>query len=79
MFFDKRLLKDFQSWSKELGLPQAAGQLLRELGVNDIQVAGRLPQAGPVLIVSNHTGIFDSLLLLSRAKREDFYWAALAT
>lgn len=79
MFFDKQLLKDFQYWSNELNLSQAVEKLLMELGVKDIKVVGSLPKSGPVLIVSNHTGVFDSLILLSRVKRSDFHWIALAT
>ena len=32
-----------------------------------------------MLIVSNHIGVFDSLLLLNKIKRPDFYLTALAT
>lgn len=53
--------------------------MLTELGVKEITVRGSLPPAGPVLIISNHTGVFDSLLLLSNIKRQDFYLIALAT
>ena len=79
MFFDKSLIKDFQEWSKELDLSLAVAKLLQALGVKDIKVKGNLPKTGPVLIVSNHAGVFDSLVLLSQIGREDFYLVALAT
>lgn len=79
MIFDKSILKKFQHWLKKSDLRRAVGKLLTELGVKEIKVIGNLPKTGPVLIVSNHTGVFDSLLLLSKIKRQDFYLIALAT
>ena len=59
MFFDKQLIEQFKQWMKRLGLSEAIGNLFMALGVKDIKVIGSLPEIGPVLIVSNHIGVFD--------------------
>ncbi|PIP87819.1 hypothetical protein COW80_03825 [Candidatus Beckwithbacteria bacterium CG22_combo_CG10-13_8_21_14_all_01_47_9] len=79
MFFDKQLIEQFKQWMKGFGLAAAIGKLFTALGVKDIKVIGRLPKIGPVLVISNHTGVFDSLLLLNKINRQDFYLIALAT
>lgn len=79
MLFDQSLIKNFQVWVKQLGLSRAMGKLLETLGLKDIKIVGALPKTGPILVVSNHTGVFDSLILLSKINRPDFFWTALAT
>ena len=56
----------------EQGVPEAAKRLLKGF-VDDVQVSGRenIPQAGPVLIASNHPGAYDSVAILSCLPRKD--------
>lgn len=79
MIFNKQLLYRFREYSKKYGLRVATLKTLSEVGVNDISKKGTAPATGPLLIVSNHTGLFDTPLLTSQINRGDLYTAALST
>jgi hypothetical protein len=54
------------------GFPEASRQLLPKF-IRNAEIMGQehLPQDGPVLIISNHPGIMDGLLIASRLHRSD--------
>lgn len=79
MFFDKQLLEKTIKRAEKDGLRVSTRKLLRDLGITAISKKGDLPATGPLLIISNHVGVFDSLLLCSEINREDFYFTALST
>ena len=79
MIINKPLLKKFSEQAAKIGLPRALRQLLKEVGVPSITQQGDLPQNGPILVISNHIGVFDSPLLLSSIHRDDLYYIALST
>lgn len=79
MIFNKQLLHRFREYSKKHGLRAATLETLKKVGVNDISAKGTVPTTGPLLVVSNHTGLFDPALLTSQIKRQDLYTLALST
>lgn len=78
MIFDKSLLSAILS-SNNLTLRSNIGDLLTSLSVPKIDYQGQLPSVGPVLVISNHLGVFDTLVLLSTIHRPDYFFVALAT
>lgn len=79
MIFDKKLLQQSITTADTHGLRVASGELLTALGVTSISVQGNLPPDGPLLIVSNHRSILDSMVLFSQTRRDDLYLIALST
>jgi hypothetical protein len=79
MIFDTQLIHKTIKKAEKFGLKTATGELLRDLGVTSISKRGVIPNSGPLLIISNHTGIFDSLLLLNQVERNDYFFIALST
>ncbi len=79
MIFDTQLIQKTVERAEKFGLKIATGELLKDLGVTSISKRGDLPKNGPLLIISNHTGIFDSLLLLNQVERNDYFFIALST
>jgi hypothetical protein len=59
----------------EKGLPEASAWCLTHFCA-PIQARGRgnIPQQGPLLVVSNHPGAYDGLVLFSQLKRLDICW-----
>jgi len=78
MIFDTQLIHKTIKKAEKFGLKTAIGELLRDLGVTSISKKGVTPNSGPLLIISNHTGIFDSLLLLNQVERDDYFFIALS-
>lgn len=79
MLIDDSFINSFEPTAKSDGVQQAASQLLQKLGVVGVNVTGTLPQTGPLLIISNHPGILDTLTLLASIPRNDYYFVALVT
>lgn len=79
MFFDIELMKKTINRANEKNVSYAVNKLFEDLGVLEISVKGNVPEKGPVLIVSNHTGIFDSLLLLKLIDQSNYHFIALST
>ncbi|PIY69215.1 hypothetical protein COY90_01990 [Candidatus Roizmanbacteria bacterium CG_4_10_14_0_8_um_filter_39_9] len=78
MIFNKHLLQHTVQRTIEIGLQKATLELLDNLGVTSISKIGNVPEDGPLLIISNHTGVFDSLLLFSQISRADFHFIGLS-
>lgn len=79
MFFDTELMKKTIKRAEDKDLTYAINKLFKDIGVFSISQKGNAPKKGPLLIISNHTGIFDSLLILSKINRNDNYFIALST
>lgn len=78
MLFDKKLLISFKNNAAKLGLRPTIGKLFDDFKIKNIYVFGKVPEKGPILIISNHPGILDTLLLCSQVNREDLHFIALA-
>jgi 1-acyl-sn-glycerol-3-phosphate acyltransferase len=79
MIFNKQLIQKTIDWSEKYDLRYAVGELWKNLGITSISKKGNLPANGPLIIISNHTGIFDSLLMFSHVERNDLHVVALST
>lgn len=79
MIFNKQLLQLTIQRSEEKGIAFATYELLKDLGVTSVSKKEELPAKGPLLIISNHPGVFDSLLLFSQIERNDLHFVALST
>jgi hypothetical protein len=66
------LMATFDTYFKERGLREATRWFLRRF-VSDIQVSGaeNIPDRGPLLIVSNHPGTVDGVLIAANLPRDD--------
>lgn len=67
-----RLLADVDQPAREGGLPEAARRLLPGF-VRGVVTAGveNIPRQGPLIIVSNHPGAYDALVILANVPRRD--------
>lgn len=79
MLFDIDLIKKTIKRVSEKNVSYAVSRLFEDLGVLEISVKGTIPERGPTLIVSNHTGVFDSLLLLKFINQNNYHFIALST
>lgn len=79
MLFDHRLIFSFKTHADARGISHSLRQFFNSIGITSITVTGTVPNQGPTLIISNHPGVFDSLLLVSHITRLDYYFTALAT
>ena len=64
---------DFDSLVGQMGLADASRAIMRKLYIRDVYVHGRehVPQKGPVLFLSNHPGMSDTLSLFASINRMD--------
>ena len=77
--FNFKILKEYRKNAQSLGIHRAASELLASLGISQITTIGKIPKQGPLLIISNHVSVLDSLVLMSRINRDDFHFVALST
>lgn len=79
MIFNTSLLQRAKKEGVTHGIHAGIFSFFHELGVDSLSHTGEIPATGPVLVISNHLGPFDNLLLLSQISRNDFYFTALST
>ncbi len=79
MIFNTKLLRSLKHSAKKYGLNKAILKLLKDLRVTSISRKGDLPKKGPVLVISDHPGVFDSMLLMSQIDRDDAHMIAIST
>ena len=62
-----------------LDLPEASRRILQRLYINDLKVHGseQIPAGGPVLFLSNHPGLADTISLFAAIRRKDLRIIAL--
>jgi hypothetical protein len=65
-----RVLARFDRDVARIGLPRAAVSALEALGATWTRT-GRVPAAGPLLVVANHPGAYDALVLFAAMGRPD--------
>lgn len=78
MLFNKQLINKFRSTANTQGLKLAIDELFLDAGIKQIFTRGTVPDSGPLLIISNHPGLLDTLIVYSKADRKDLYFLALA-
>ena len=68
-----RHMVEFDNTVGQVGLSEAARQVLRARYVQDLRIHGQenIPDNGPVLFLSNHPGMVDTLALFSAIQRDD--------
>jgi hypothetical protein len=66
-----RALARFDKSIEALGVSRAAAEMLDDLGARWVRVGPRPPARGPVLVVSNHPGAYDALVLMATLERDD--------
>jgi hypothetical protein len=66
-----RALARFDHGIETLGLSGAAAAVLADLGARWTRIGPRPPARGPLLVVANHPGAYDALVLLGAIGRDD--------
>ena len=74
---DVHIIQEFEKKAKNQGVPYASMILLRHLGIDTIEIKGEIPASGPLLIISNHPGAVDSIVIFATVYRKDFYKVVL--
>lgn len=77
--FNFKILHEYRNNAKTYDVRRAATEMLASLGVKLIEVQGKIPDQGPILIIVNHVSVLDSLILMSQIERDDFHFVALST
>ena len=66
-----RVLARFEARIDAVGLPGAAAAALTDLGARWVRQGDAAPGTGPLLVVANHPGAYDALVLLAALGRQD--------
>lgn len=66
-----KALARFDESIEALGVSRAAAEMLDNLGARWVRVGPRPPARGPVLVVSDHPGAYDALVLMATLERDD--------
>jgi hypothetical protein len=66
-----KALARFDHRIQTVGVSRAAAGMLDDLGARWMRVGPRPPARGPLLVVSNHPGAYDALVLLASLERDD--------
>jgi 1-acyl-sn-glycerol-3-phosphate acyltransferase len=77
--FNFKILYEYRNNAKTHDVRRATAEMLDGLGVEQIEVQGKIPDQGPILIIANHISVLDSLVLMSQIERADFHFVALST
>jgi len=74
-----RQMVEYDDLIEQLGLHEASRKTLQRLYINDLRVHGRelIPTNGPVLFLSNHPGLTDTISLFATIQRDDLRIIAL--
>jgi 1-acyl-sn-glycerol-3-phosphate acyltransferase len=74
-----RQMVDFDNLAGQTSLAEASRTIMQRLYVRDVRVHGRehIPPAGPVLFLSNHPGMADTISLFAAINRTDLKIIAL--
>lgn len=74
-----RLMVDYDELVGRVGLHEASRSILRSKYLEDLRIHGRqhIPLAGPVLFLSNHPGLADTVSLFTAIPRNDLRIIAL--
>lgn len=75
---EQGLLTEYRQTSQRETLAKASTELLNTLGVV-IEAEGSLPQKGPLLVISDHSGSLDSHVVIGTSGRDDLNIVALAS
>lgn len=64
---------DYDNLAGQVGLHEASNRMLKSHYISDLRVYGRehIPATGPILVLSNHPGLADTLALFSAIERAD--------
>ena len=74
-----RQIVEYDDLVGELGLPEASCRILQRYFIRDLRVHGQehIPGSGPVLFLSNHPGMTDTISLFTAIQRTDLRVIAL--
>lgn len=76
--FDKILVRNIKDWGANLNWREFCNRIIDYLKIIKLKKYGILPKSSPVLIISNHNSILDSLVLGKVIERSDYHFVALA-
>ena len=76
--FDRSLIRKVNQLVKTCTWGVFCEQILQHLGISKITHNQLPPQKSPILLISNHNSILDSLILGKLIDRKDYFFVALA-
>jgi 1-acyl-sn-glycerol-3-phosphate acyltransferase len=72
-----KVIEGFRAYARDHTLSQSMAWLLEQFNVRNEVKSGAFPPAGPQIVIMNHHGAFDGLLLISLIPRDDVYFVGL--